>query len=400
MTFSAAFLLLALGFLGLAGHCFVFYPLSLRMFLKRMPPPILAAPDAPRPSIAICMCAYNEEILIVAKIVRLLEVAAHYGPATIHVYADAPSDSTAELLRPFADKIDLVIGEVRSGKTYGMSVLAARSESELILFTDANVVSDENCAWELARPFADPTIGCVTAHLVYSNKLESATSAIGALYWRLEEAIKKVESETVGVIGVDGAMFVIRRALYQPPPPHLIDDLYLSLRILIAGSRIYSADHVRVCERNAIGAAEEKLRKRRIACQAANVDRALWPELKTLPAQKLYAYLSHRVMKWLMPFFIGASAFCTLVAITSHGGVALAGALICESLAALGIGHFLNIRPFSIISSAALSLYGVAVGVLESLFRRKTYAVWDPAISIRSETLTGSSGKKGDTNAS
>lgn len=399
-TISATFTLLALGFLALAGHCFVFYPLSLRLFFKRMPPPALAAPHAPRPTLAICLCAYNEEKVIASKIERLLEVAARYGPATVHVYADAPSDATAELLRPFANRIDLVVGKVRAGKTYGMNMLVARSESELILFTDANVISDANCAWELARPFADASIGCVTAHLIYSNKQESATSAIGSLYWRLEEAIKRIESETVGVIGVDGAMFMIRRALHRPPPPHLIDDLYLSLRILIAGFRIHSADHVHVYERNAVLAEEENRRKRRIACQAANVHQALWSELRTLRAQKLYGYLSHRVMKWLTPFFVGASAICFLVAITADWGATIAAAVSFISVSALIGGHFLNVRPLSILSSATLSLFGVASGVLESLFGRKTYTVWDPAHSIRASAVAGPVKKSGNTDAS
>ena len=396
---SATFAVLALALLALAGHCFAFYPASLRLFLGKAPPPRMAAPNQPRPSLAICLCAYNEEKLIVAKIERLLEMAADYGPATIHVYADAPSDSTAELLAPFADRIDLVVGDVRAGKTSGMNLLVVRSDSELILFTDANVMSDARCASELARPFADASIGCVTARLVYSNQRESATSAIGALYWRLEEEIKRLESETVGVIGVDGAMFMIRRALHQPTPPHLIDDLYLSLRILIAGSRVYSADHVRVYERNAVGAEEEKQRKRRIACQAANVHRALWPDLKHLPAPQLYAYLSHRVMKWLTPFFLAGAALSALLAIASDWGTVAAIGVTAACLAALAAGHLLNARPFSILSSASLSLFGVAAGVLESLFTKKTYTVWDPAASIRSDPFPGSHTKPRGPNA-
>lgn len=396
---SATFALLALALLALAGHCFVLYPLSLRLLYRRAPPPKLALAGAPRPSLAICLCAYNEERLIVAKVERLLDVANAYGPATIHVYADAPSDSTVDLLGRFADRIDLVVGEVRAGKTFGMNLLVARSSSELILFTDANVVSDADCAIELARPFADPAIGCVTAHLIYSNRGESPTSAIGALYWRLEEAIKRIESDTVGVVGVDGAMFMIRRSLHQPPPPHLIDDLYLSLRVLIAGARIYSADHVRVYERSAVAAAEEKQRKRRIACQAANVHRALWSELRGMPAPRLYAYLSHRVMKWLTPFLLAGAALSALVALALAFGPAMASTALASALALLLIGHALDARPLSALSSATLSLVGVAAGVLEAIFTGRTYTVWDPALSIRADALSPRRKKLGETNA-
>lgn len=385
-TLPVLFALLALALLALASHCFVFYPLSLRLFFRKLPEPRLAPSNAPRPSLAICLCAYNEERLIVAKIERLLEVAKLYGPATIHCYADAPSDSTAMLLRRYADRIDLVVGERRAGKTVGMNLLVARSDSELILFTDANVISDANCAIELARPFADPSIGCVTAQLIYSNQRESATSAIGALYWRLEEAIKRIESETVGVIGVDGAMFMIRRSLHRPPPPHLIDDLYLSLRILIAGSRVHSANHVQVYERSAVGADEEKQRKRRIACQAANVHRALWPELRQMPLRHRYAYLSHRIMKWLTPFLLAGAMLSALAAFALYWGSLPAVSITATGLALGLMGHSLHLGPLSALSSAVLSLVGVAAGILESLFMHRTYAVWDPALSVRSQS--------------
>lgn len=398
-SLSATFALLALALLALAGHCFVLYPLSLRLFCRKVPGLRSAVAGAPRPSLAICLCAYNEERLIVGKVERLLEVATDYGPATIHVYADAPSDATVDLLRRYAGRIDLVIGEARAGKTFGMNLLVARSESDLILFTDANVVSEADCAAELARPFADPAIGCVTAHLIYSNRGDSPTSAIGALYWRLEEAIKRVESETVGVIGVDGAMFMIRRSLHQPPPAHLIDDLYLSLKVLIAGARIHSADHVRVYERSAVGAGEERQRKRRIACQAANVHRALWPELRRMPATRLYAYLSHRVMKWLTPFFLAGAVLSGLAALATAFGLAMACAALASALALLLIGHAHDARPLSVLSSAALSLVGVAAGVLESLFAGRTYTVWDPALSIRADALPPRRKKIRGTNA-
>jgi GT2 family glycosyltransferase len=396
---SATFSWLALALLALAGHCFVLYPLSLRLLYRRAPAPRLALAGAPRLPLAICLCAYNEERLIVAKIERLLDVANAYGPATIHVYADAPSDSTVDLLGRFGDRIDLVVGEVRAGKTFGMNLLVARSKSDLILFTDANVVSDADCAIELARPFADPAIGCVTAHLIYLNQGESPTSAIGALYWRLEEAIKRIESDTVGVVGVDGAMFMIRRSLHRPPPPQLIDDLYLSLRVLIAGARIYSVDHVRVYERSAVVAVEEKQRKRRIACQAANVHRALWPELRRMPAPRLYAYLSHRVMKWLTPFLLAGAALSALAALDLAFGPAMASTALASALALLLIGHALDARPLSVLSSATLSLMGVAAGVLEAIFTGRTYTVWDPALSIRADAVSPRQKKMGETNA-
>lgn len=369
----------------MALHSIAFYPLSLLLVPRKKS----AAPENPRPraTLAICVSAFNEEKTIEAKMERLLEVAEAYGPATVHVYVDAPTDATAALLEPYADRADIVFGQERRGKTFGMNLLVQRSESELLLFTDANVESDIDVALQLAAPLADPTIGCTTAKLVYSNRKETATASLGALYWAGEEAIKRLESRSVGLIGCDGAMFLMRRSLHVAPPPHLIDDLYLSLSILIAGSRIVSVEHVKVYERSATRAVEEGRRKQRIACQAWNVHRALWPRLRKLPALPLYAYLSHRPMKWLMPFFVaGAVVFFTAAIALSYG--ALAGlAIVVALVLGYAAGAALAVPPFSLFHSAVRSLAGVGMGAYESFVMGRTYTIWNPAMSVRDENV-------------
>lgn len=371
----------------LALHSIASYPLSLLFVPARPTRP--ARPLSPPAPLAICMSAYNEEKVIEGKMERLLEIARAYGPATVHVYVDAPTDGTAAIAARYSDRADIVLGQERRGKTFGMNLLVERSDSELLLFTDANVESDADVALKLADPLAaDPTIGCTTARLVYSNRNETATANLGAAYWAMEEAIKRLESRSVGLIGCDGAMFMMRRSLHAMPPPHLIDDLYLSLSILIAGSRIVSVDQVEVYERSATQASEEGRRKQRIACQAWNVHRALWPRLRKLPFLPLYAYLSHRPMKWLMPFF-AAGAFCFFtLALGAAYGAFTALAVLAGFVAAFLIGALLPVPPFSLFHTAVRSLAGVAIGTYESFVLGRTYTIWNPAMSVRTEIPT------------
>jgi cellulose synthase/poly-beta-1,6-N-acetylglucosamine synthase-like glycosyltransferase len=384
--------LLGLGaaFCLLAAHPFVTYPLSLLMLRRAERPAAQLTPDGEwRPSIAICMSAFNEEGVIVAKMQSLLEIARRYGNVTIHVYADAPSDGTVELLRPFADRVDLVISEVRTGKTFGMNQLVARSDSEILLFTDANVTHDPDILDKIVAPLIDPSIGCASAHLIYSNSKESATAATGAVYWAIEERIKRIESDSFGLVGVDGAMFAMRRSLHRPPPPRLIDDLYLSLLVLIRGARVVSQPEATVYERSAVLSVEESARKRRIACQAMNVHRELWPELRRMPALRLYGYVSHRLIKWMTPFLILCAGLCFLAAAVVGFGAGLTLAAVAAGAIALWLGARLRFRPALIVTTALASLYGVAAGVFDSIFLGKTYTVWDPALSVRAEDDRG-----------
>ena len=377
----------------LGVHPFVTYPLSL-LALRKRPAPPLANPSENMgfaPSVAICMSAFNEAKVIAAKMDGLLEMAASYpGRAKVHVYVDGPTDGTARILADYAGRADILFGTDRRGKTWGMNQLVLRSDSDLVLFTDANVISETDALVKLAAPFADASIGLASARLRYNNPNESATSRSGAIYWEIEEGIKRIESETIGLAGVDGAMFMVRRDAYRGPPPHLIDDFYISLSVLIAGLRVISVESVEVCERSAVLAGEEFMRKRRIACQSWNVHRALWPQLRRMPAARLYGYVSHRVLKWLAPYFLALF----LIAL---GGIAVAlcGPVRAGLAIGLGIATFLlagalRLRPATMVTSVLYSLFGVAFGPIESFLLHKTYTVWLPATSVR-DTATSDS---------
>jgi cellulose synthase/poly-beta-1,6-N-acetylglucosamine synthase-like glycosyltransferase len=379
---SMAVILLVAGAVLLAAalHPFCSYPLSL-MLMRRRKPQDAAGFD--RPDLAICMSVFNESRVIVAKVQRLIEMAEAYGPASIHIYVDGAADDTVALLKPFEDRIDLVVSADRRGKTAGLKQLIQRSQSQLIAFTDANVVCEPDALVRLAGAMADPQVACVSPRLIYTNAEESGASLTGAAYWGLEEWIKQFESDTIGVIGVDGALFLIRRSAYEAPPDHLIDDFWVSLAVMAQGLRVVSAPDVVVSERSAVSKAEEFRRKARIACQALNVHDAMWPRIRRLPAPQLYGYISHRLLKWLMPFSLGLSLICFACAAVLLVGPWPVLAVFVLGVAMLLVGERLGVGLASAAIAAVTSLAGVGLGVLQSLFTRQSYTVWTPAASVR-----------------
>jgi cellulose synthase/poly-beta-1,6-N-acetylglucosamine synthase-like glycosyltransferase len=341
------------------------------------------APKGPQRSMAICMCAYNEERVIVAKAESLLRMAEQYGAATIHIYVDGATDRTVELLQPYSNRIDVVVSKVRSGKTAGMNILVARTNADLIACTDANVRATDDSLVRLSIALNHPTIACASARLVYDNGRESGSSAAGAAYWTLEEWVKGLESRTISLIGVDGALFLIERAAYRATPPHLIDDLCVSLNVLLDGRRVVSCPEVLVTERSAVSWAEEFRRKRRIACQGINVHRAMWPKLAALPPAMLYGYISHRLLKLLIPFNLAVSGLCFWAALASFVGTPAALALIVAGAGLLLPIGLLGLSPMRFVLGVVVALSGVGSGVLEALVLNRTYSVWTPAASVR-----------------
>ncbi len=382
---------LSLALLGLAAHPFTTYPLSLRALARRRSLPVDAHPFAGR--VAVCVCAYNEESVIVARVENLLAQRALRPDLDILVYVDAASDGTARALAPYADRIRLVVSPERLGKTAGMNTLVAMSDADVMVFTDANVAFADGALERLIAPFTDEAVGCACGHLIYVDPAAgtaTSTAATGSLYWRLEEAIKSLESRTGSVMGADGSIFALRRSLHRPPPPWLIDDMYISLAALCAGGRIVHVADAVATEASVSRPAEEYRRKVRIACQAFNVNRVLWPELMRLSALDRYKYVSHKLLRWLAIYLLaGAAAFAVLAIAAAAGPVAgaatLAAGLVAGVLVAVAPGG--KLAQLREIMAAFIA---TGAGLLASL-RGQTFQTWNPPASARAAAAAPSS---------
>lgn len=373
----------------IAVHPFSTYPLSLHIvrFLRRKPgsgDAVKIIDDRPQ-SFAVCMCAYNEEAVIEEKIRNLLALQEREPNLEILIYVDAASDRTAELLTPYADRIHLHISKERHGKTHGMNLLVAQARASVIIFTDANVMLDMSIVDNLRHYFRNPEIGCVCGNLIYTNADESLTAASGSLYWRLEQRIKKIEEATGSIMGADGSLFAIRRSLHRPPPDHIIDDMYVSFMILCEGYRIVQAEDVRAYEASVSSSGEEFKRKVRIACQAFNVHRLLWPQLKRLDSLTLYQYISHKLIRWLTIYSLILSVAFALAALLSVGQWRLALTALIMICVGLVLGFLVQLRPFSQVADILVAFAGAGLGVWRSV-RGERFQTWTPAASIRKST--------------
>lgn len=366
----------------IALHPFATYPLSLWVLRRaRGVKTHRTTAVEPPPTFAICMCAYNEERVIEEKMRNLMALRQREPGLRIHIYVDAATDRTSEILSKYADVIDLHISGERHGKTYGMNLLSARASADVLVFTDANVMLDMECLEDLRRHFSDSNVGCVCGNLTYTNSNASITAASGSLYWRFEEALKRLESATGSMMGADGSVFAIRRHLRRAPPDHIIDDMYVSLMTIVEGHRLIQASDVRAYEESVTKSGEEFSRKVRIACQAFNVHRLIWPRLRQLDALTRYKYLSHKFLRWLCIYFLGAAALALIGALIAWHQFVLAAVLVAAGLIAYALGAR-GVKPFAQIVDLLSALAGAGMGVWRSL-RGERFQTWTPAASIR-----------------
>jgi cellulose synthase/poly-beta-1,6-N-acetylglucosamine synthase-like glycosyltransferase len=255
--------------------------------------------DPDWPAVAIVIAAYNEERHIGARIENLR--ALDYPAELLRAYigSDGSTDGTAgELTRLADERIQACIFEANRGKVSVLNDLVDRCHEPIVIFSDANTMFDPQAVRRLVAHFDDPDIGGV------SGELRLRASAGGrnqdSLYWRVEQFLKFFEGRIGGLLGANGAIYAIRRSLWEPLAPETIcDDFCIAMNVAAAGHRLVYEPQAWAEEDTPEEIGEEYRRRLRIGI--GNFQALFWHSeylLATSPATK-FTYLSHKVLRWL-----------------------------------------------------------------------------------------------------
>ena len=298
ITMLALLLLLVYIYLG--------YPLLLCL-LARLFPTAHRVDDGFLPTVTLVISAYNEKAVIRAKLENSL--ALDYPPErlSILVVSDCSSDGTDAEVLSFSDKgVKLMRAEERRGKTSALNTALAGIDSEMVVFSDANAIYDAMAIRRLVRHFADPNIGYVVGCARYMEETVSAAGGSEGTYWDLEVMLKRWESRLSSVVGGDGAIYAIRRSLYEPLREEDINDFVNPLQIVARGYRGIFDEEAWCVERPAGEFHKEFSRKVRIVNRSFSgflrVPQAANPMVTGAFAWQLF---SHKVLRWFSPYFLG-----------------------------------------------------------------------------------------------
>jgi cellulose synthase/poly-beta-1,6-N-acetylglucosamine synthase-like glycosyltransferase len=272
-----------------------------------------------------------------------------------------------------------VRGPGRSGKAHGMKRLAALATGDILIFSDANVLLDDDAIAHLLPHYADSQVGGVLGSLHYGGTESSASASVGGLYWRLEEQLKNLESRTGNVMGADGSIFSIRRALYPDFPDSVLDDLTVSMAVVFAGRRLIKAQDVIAREMMVAERSDEYRRKVRIAARAWHTHRHLRPQLRRMGGLDRFKYASRKIIRWFGALWMGIGVIAALVLAWRIAPVA-GIALFATGLFLLIIGVQMRKGPVAALMDLMLAYIATLRGILLSM-GGKTFTTWAPAKS-------------------
>jgi cellulose synthase/poly-beta-1,6-N-acetylglucosamine synthase-like glycosyltransferase len=154
----------------------------------------------------------------------------------------------------------------------------------------------------LVAPFADPAVGAVGGELLLEGEAGSAVAGGVGLYWRIEKLMRKAESRLDSTLGVTGAIYAIRRELFEAiPPDTILDDVLIPMRIVRLGRRVVFEAGARATDLASSAGAEEFRRKvRTIAGCFQLFAREPWL-LSPLHNRLWLQTVSHKLLRLLIP---------------------------------------------------------------------------------------------------
>lgn len=306
-------------------HSYVLYPILLRLIAnKKANNSMVYQKGEALPAVSIVMSLYNEESVIAEKLQTIL--ASNYPADKLNVWigSDCSDDQTHAIVSawiadypnfhfcPFAERRgkpsvinDLVAFAQQENKT---------PENHILVITDANVMFTPDTITGLVKHFKNPAIGLVDSNIMPPSATTVLANGIAAgeqVYISGEVAIKHLEGKAWGrTMGPLGGCYALRAKWFEPvPAQRLVDDFYIAMKVFEKGGLAINELQAVCYETVPNSMSEEFRRKTRISsgnfANLATFKHLLLP----LNSSLSFAFLSHKVLRWLGPFFILIAGF-------------------------------------------------------------------------------------------
>jgi poly-beta-1,6-N-acetyl-D-glucosamine synthase len=313
------------------------YPSWLYLCARLKPRPVRRA--AVSPAVSVVMALHNEERSLPAKLGDL--EALEYPRNLIEVIAvsDGSSDATNEILKTWSGpRRSAMILTRNEGKAAALNRAVQAARGEVLVFTDARQRIAPDAVRTLVENFADPDVGCVSGELMLESAAQGAGSSGLGLYWEMEKAIRRWESDSGSVVGVTGALYAARKGLVPMlPPGTILDDVFIPLEAARRGKRVLFDGRALSYDRLADDGHEFRRKVRTLAGNYELLRLAPW--LLTTNNGIRFRFVCHKLLRLLVPFALLGILISSMFLGEPFYRVVLAGAVLLCLTAILNAFH-------------------------------------------------------------
>lgn len=270
------------------------------------------------PTISILLAVYNEEQVIREKIETTFKTNYPQEKIQFLIGSDACTDKTENIINEYIEKysnLTLVPFGGRTGKPQIINELQKRTQSELLVITDANVFFDEDTLYQLCKHYKNKEIGLVGGNIVNINLKSDGISKQEDTYLKGENRVKYLEGTIWGALmGVFGGVYSIRNNLFEPVPSKFtVDDFYITLAVIEKQNKaILELDAI--AYEDVSNQLDEEFR-RKVRISKGNYQNLIrFKKIVLNPFKGAgFAFFSHKFLRWVGPFLmilmLGCSGF-------------------------------------------------------------------------------------------
>jgi len=290
------------------------------------------------PFLTLIITAYNEESSIRNKIQNTLDTDYPKNKREILVASDGSTDKTNKYVTEFSDYgVRLIEVKERKGKENAQLAAINEAKGDILIFSDVATEIPKEAIKRIAVTFENKKIGALSSEDRFIT--ENGEIAGEGAYVKYEMWLRRLEAKVKSLVGLSGSFFACRKVICANWDINVPSDFNTALNCI-------SMDYVAVSHPGVLGyypnlkdESKEYQRKLRtvIRGMAAIVQK---PSVLNPFKFGLFAFevFSHKIMRWLVPWFQISLFFSNLLVWQTHVifTLLLTGQIVFYTLALIG----------------------------------------------------------------
>jgi poly-beta-1,6-N-acetyl-D-glucosamine synthase len=339
------------------------------------------------PEVSILIAVYNEEKVIRERIENISLLNYDFSKLEVIIGSDKSNDGTNGILEECRNKyswLKIYHAEIRSGKAGILNAIVPLAAGEIIVLTDANTEFQKDALKNLVKDFHEENVGGVCGKLILQDSESIKNSGVEeASYWQYETFIKTAEGSRGISLAANGGIFAIRKKLFRTIPIReaVTDDLFISLSVIDAGYKFTYCKDAVAYESTGKDIQAEYIRKVRFSATNYQTFIKFTHLLSMKNPLVSYAFLSHKVTRWHLPFLLFiVFAANSVLAFNSHFYFLLFSAQCVFYVFSL-LGYFLSKIKIRIPFFSLPYFFTVSnIAVLEGFWKfinKKHSVIWE-----------------------
>jgi len=288
------------------AYAFFGYPLLLAIAGTVARRPVHKRPI--EPAVTVILASRDDAATIDERVQNILDVDYPREKLQVIVSLDGPSNGAGELAEKYGPEgVEFIQSHTPRGKAAAINAAVARATGDILVFADARQTFDPAAVRQLASNFADFRVGAVSGDLILENGRAAACGQAVGVYWNYEKMIRAMESRVHSIVGVTGAIYAIRRRLFEALPDDLIlDDVFTPMKVVLSGKRVVFEPDAKAYDGVSCCAEAEYTRK--VRTLAGNYQLLARMPVLLVPIRNplWWQFTSHKVCRLIAPFALAA----------------------------------------------------------------------------------------------